>query len=328
MTRFIASMLGWMIFLSFFPAVAVSADLKLGSDVWPPFTDKAGQPRVAIELVHEALTRAGYGVKTEIQDFETVIQGLGMGNFDGSAALWKDPDREKFMYFSAAYLENRLVLVGRKDSDVKAASFTDLAGAKVAVVAGYSYGDTAKEGSGPIFVEGTSDQDNLLRLLDGQVDYMLVDELLISRVVNHQPDEAKKNLEIGTEPLIRRSLHFALNKGLAGAETIIANFNTAIQEMIADGTFNRILGLNWIRADVDGDGKLELVHGEGGAGTAAPTTGYSVAADDTTSSEVDRFWVEGQMYQSWDEVPERYKYSGPKEEGTEGPGMSLFRKDF
>jgi hypothetical protein len=34
------------------------------------------------------------------------------------------------------------------------------------------------------------------------------------------------------------------------------------------------------------------------------------------------------MYQSWDEVPERYKYSSPQEEGHEGPGMSLFRRDF
>lgn len=328
MTRIFPSLLSWILCFSFLPAVAVSADLKLGSDVWPPFTDKAGHPRVAIELVHEALTRAGHGAQTQIQDFQTVIQGLGMGNFDGSAAMWKDPDREKFMYFSAAYLENRLVLVGRKGSSVEAASFTDLAGVKVAVVAGYSYGETTEEGAGPLFVEGPSDQDNLLLLLDGQVDYMLVDELLISHVLNHQPEKAKATLEIGTKPLIRRSLHFALHRGLAGAETIIAEFNTAIQEMIADGTFNKILGLSWIRADVDGDGKLELVHGEGGAGTAAPSTGYSVAADDTTGSELDRFWIEGEMYQSWDEVPERYKYSSPKEEGQEGPGMSLFRKDF
>ncbi len=310
-------------------AVASSTELKLASDIWPPFTDQAGRPRVAIELVQEALIRAGYRGLTDILDFEAVIQGLGMGNYDGSAALWKDAEREKFLLFSEPYLENRLVLVGRKGTDVSAGNFMELAGMKIAVVAGYSYGDITQPDSGPEFVEGRNDQDNLSLLLTGQVDYMLVDELLISHVQSHQQEEAGKHLAIGTTPLARKPLHFALARGLPGAETIIAKFNGKIREMVADGTFNKILGLNWIKADVDGDGRLELVHGGFGAGPEAPASVYAMAgtADDTSGNAVDRFWIEGKMYESWDEVPERYKYNGPGE-GKEDPGMTLYKLEF
>ena len=51
--------------------------------------------------------------------------------------------------FSAPYLENRLVLVGRYGADVSAKSLTDLKGRRVAIVEGYAYGD-AVEQSGAI----------------------------------------------------------------------------------------------------------------------------------------------------------------------------------
>ena len=38
--------------------------LRLGSDVWPPFTDSAPRPRVAIDLVHTALKRSGVRAAT------------------------------------------------------------------------------------------------------------------------------------------------------------------------------------------------------------------------------------------------------------------------
>jgi ABC-type amino acid transport substrate-binding protein len=321
--------LGWALL---FVGAAWAADLRLASDIWPPFTDRTGHPSFATELVHEALARAGYPAKTTTMEFEAVIQGLGMGNHDGSAALWKDPERENYLLFSAPYLENRLVLVGRKGDDVAAKSLADLKGRKVGVVAGYSYGEAVEAveaEDGPAFVEGGSDQENLSLLLAGQIEFMLVDELLISHVLDHQPDEVGQHLEIGTNPLISRPLHFAVLKGYPGAETIVAKFNESIREMITDGTYNRILGLNWIRADVDGDGRLELVHGTGAAGSEAPSDGYRVgdAPADTSGADIERFWIEGKMYETWEDVPEKYKYSGPGEV-KEDPGMTLYRLDF
>ena len=37
-------------------------------------------------------------------------------------------------------------------------------------------------------------------------------------------------------------------------KSIISDFNRNIQSMMADGSYNEILELNWIKTDVDGDG--------------------------------------------------------------------------
>ena len=41
-------------------------------------------------------------------------------------------------------------------------------------------------------------------LLDGKVDYTLIDDLVVQYIVNNYPEEARARLQIGTTPLITR----------------------------------------------------------------------------------------------------------------------------
>ena len=285
-------------------------ELRLASDLWPPFTNTADQSRLAIDLVHEALNRAEIKATTSIVDFGAVILGIQDGSFDGSGALWRSPEREILLLFSEPYLENRLVLVGRAGSDVSTASLSDLDGKKVAIVGTYSYGDTAKNATEPVFIKGQNDQENLQKLLGGEVEYMLVDELLIRYVLQHQKSDAAKFLQVGTTPLIRRTLHFAVRKAIPGSAAIVEKFDAEIKNMLADGTYNRILRLNWIRVDVDGDGRTELVPMNPQAATIPTTAGYKILppnASGDSADESDRYLIDGQTYEGWDNVPERYK---------------------
>ena len=285
-------------------------ELRLASDLWPPFTNTANQPRLAIDLVHEALNRADIEATTSIVDFGVVILGLQDGSFDGSGALWRTPEREDFLLFSKPYLENRLVLVGQKGSDVTAADLADLKGRRIAIVGSYSYGEAVNTASEPVFVNGQNDQENLQKLLGGEVDYMLVDELLIRYVLQHQESDAAKFLQIGTTPLIRRTLHFAVRKATPGSAVIVEKFDAEIKNMLADGTYNKILRLNWIRADVDGDGRTELVPMNPLAASIPTTAGYNILspiASGESADESDRYFIDGETYEGWDNVPERYK---------------------
>ena len=113
-----------------------SGDLRLVSTAWSPFTNDPGQPRVALDLVESALKRIGLSVRTVIVDPAGFTSALLSSEFDGSAAAWKDAERERVLMFSQPYLENRLILVGRSGADVSAASLGQLAGKRVAVVEG------------------------------------------------------------------------------------------------------------------------------------------------------------------------------------------------
>jgi ABC-type amino acid transport substrate-binding protein len=322
-------------FVVFHPAFAADAetiDIRLASDVWPPFTNVSGQPRIAIDLVHEALKRAGIKTATSIVDWTEVVPGLLEEKFAGSAAIWHTTQRESFLLFSEAYLENRLVLVGQRGSDVSAKRLSDLAGKRIAVVESYAYGDTVDKTTGPDYVEGPNDRVNLRKVLRGDVDYMLVDDLLIRHLMEYQGDEARRLLEVGKTPLIRRTLHFAVRENLHEAASIIASFNDAIKEMLADGTYNDILQLDWIRADVDGDGRMELVPRTEQIGAVAPAAGYNIvwpgSAQDPAAAPK-RFYIEGQVYEGWDSVPDYYKVpSADRVDGYQGSTSGLFSFKF
>lgn len=287
--------------------------LKLASDIWPPFTNEEPHRSFAIELVEEALKRSGVASTTEIIKFSEVLDGIKQEHYDGSAALWFNEEREQSLLFSAPYLQNQLIVVGRKGSDVDVNSFADLNGKKVAIVGNYAYGSEVTESSEVNLVSGNSDQQNLERLLKGEVDYMLVDNLLMEYMITHQREEVIKHLEVGRVTLFKRSLHFAIRKDIDGAESIIDRFNKGIIKMIMDGAYNRILELNWIRADVDGDGKLEMIGG-GHVGKAEPGSSYDVwFTESAPGPEGNQYYIDGKLYKSWDSVPQKYKVAPPSE---------------
>lgn len=303
--------------------------LKLSSDVWPPFTDIPGNARVAVELVQTALDRGGVKTSTEIrQDFTDLIDDLREGKIDGSPAVWRTPAREKFLLYSQPYLENRLVLVGRKGSDLSAVALSLLPGKRIGIVRGYGYGAAVENVKGPVFVEGPSDSENLKKLLRGEVDYVLADELVVHHLFKSYGDKAGEKLAAGVVPLLDRSLHFVVRRDLPGAAAIMQRFDAEIRAMVRDGSYNRILQVDWIRADVDGDGVVELVLGGSEAGVLPPTSSYELfemgKPQAPEGEGVVRYYVEGRPYDSWEDVPPEYKI--PRKHGLEPgrPGIVLF----
>jgi polar amino acid transport system substrate-binding protein len=303
--------------------------LKLGSTPWVPFTGEQGQPRVAAYLVERALERAGFEAHTTIVPDGALTPALEQGRFDGSAALWPSPDREAYLLYSKPYMENRLVLVGGKGSDVSARSFADLRGKRIAIVEGYAYGPELDSAREPNFVRVASSKASIQAVLSGQADYCLLDALLVEFLFEEHPKEAPERLEVGRTALIRRPLHFAVRKALPNAQAIIQGFNDVLGAMVRDGTYNLALQVSWISADVDGDGRPELVH-EGPVGTAPPTHSYQLvqgsseggSAEGTprvvSQEEQTRYYVNGRAYNSWEEIPDSLKL----QPGANAPGGS------
>lgn len=283
-----------------------AAPLNLSTTDWPPFTGTPDKPRVVIDLVQEALHRAGYDSSVSVVENGRLTPDIKNGKFDGSPALWRDKDRETFIEYSNAFLENRLILVGNKGADVSAQSFDQLKGKKIGTVIGYSYGDAVEKSSDVVFIPGPSQQANLEKLFSGQLDFILVDDLLVKNLMSHQSADVKSHLSIGRTPLITRALYLGLRKDFPQAKEIIQKFNGQLRGLLADGTYNKILQMDWIRADVDGDGKLELVSASNKIGKSPPSNSYSITSS-TEQSGPDKYYVGGQMYSNWNQIPRQYK---------------------
>jgi polar amino acid transport system substrate-binding protein len=291
--------------------------LHLVSTAWPPFTNPPGQPGFALDLVNDALKRIGTSADTTIVDDSTFTTALLSGKYDGSAAAWKDAEREKVLVFSEPYLENRLILVGRRGSDVSAPKLSSLAGKRIVLVGGYSYGDAVAAGSGVIFIRSRSEEDSLSRLLANDADYTLMDELVVQYILENYGEQARTRLAVGSTPLIVRTLHLAIRRARPDASALINRFNAEIRRMVADHTYHRLLHLDWILADVDGDGKKELVPRTDQAGPNPPARSYDLFAATPPQVEVttpptkpeNRFYFGGSIYENWASVPQNYKLS-------------------
>ncbi len=307
-------------------SIALSAQiapLRLVSTAWSPFTNAADQPRFANDLVETALGRIGIKTTTTIVEPAAFTPALLSAAYDGSAAAWKSDERERVLLFSQPYLENRLILVGRKGADVSATSWSALRGKKVAIVGGYAYGDI--EGAGPTFVKTKGEEDSLTQLLRSQTDYALMDELVVEYLVENYAKEAQARLQLGTKPLITRPLHFAIRQSRPDAESIINRFNAQLRSMIADRTYHKLLHVGWILADVDGDGVPEFVPASDQAGKAPPEHAYSLTTTAPPPGGGSRFYVGGTIYTDWAAVPDRYKVMGSQIPDPKGNTASIFK---
>lgn len=319
--------LGITLFLTFL-SFGQKQELKLGADVWPLFTNIKTEKSILTDLVGEALSRSEISSSFEIDEFSTVLNNIDNGTLDGSPGLWISEARKEKYLFSKPYLYNQLILVGLKGSDVSAKTFAELEGKKIGVISNYDYGDFDKSKDLEI-VPDLSNQKNLENLLSDKIDYMLVDALLIQYMLKHQLNDVTKHLAIGQSPLLVKSLHLALGKNVENAQTILDDFDQQIEDMIADESFNRILELNWVRADVDGDGKTELVLGSNMAGSSAPKNIYGLMMDDSfkNTNGPQRYYVDGKLYEDWDNVPKSYKLD-LVEDKTPSEQDTYIRLDF
>lgn len=306
-----------------------TGDLRLVSTAWSPFTNDPGQPRLALDLVESALGRLGLSARTTIVEPARFTPALLSGDFDGSAAAWKDAERERVLLFSQPYLENRLILIGRRGADVSATSLNELDGKRVAIVEGYSYGD-ALDFSGAMLVRSRSEEDSLALLLASKADYTLMDELVVQYLVDNYPTQASTRLDIGTRALVTRPLYFAVKRARPDADTIVSRFNAQVRAMIVDRTYHRLLHVSWISADIDGDGDTEFVPASDRSGTSEPRRAYAFSTTTgqrTAAAPDDKpgFYVGGNIYENWASVPNRYKVDDPQAPDASRSTASIFR---
>jgi polar amino acid transport system substrate-binding protein len=311
MLRFVhrAQLVAILLAMGVLVAFAQQRELRMVATIWPPFTGAPGQPRIALDLVENAFARIG--VKPIITNVENsqYTPALVNGPYDGGPAAWRDKERELALFFSEPYLENRLVLVGRRGATVSATVLSALKGKRIAIVEGYAYGDI--DASGPVFIRSRSEENSVQLLLGQAVEYLLMDELVAQYIVDNYPEEARTRLAIGTAPLLTRPLHLALRKTLPDAEALIGRFNAQIKLMIADRTYHRLLRIDWIRADVDGDGVPENVAASDQALRTAPERSYTLFSNTALEAEVkkdqERYFFGGAVYNGWSSVPDKYK---------------------
>ena len=294
--------------LTLIAPLATAATLKLVADNWPPFTSEISGQRVAVDLVEKALRLSGIETKATIIQWKDVIDGIKDNKYDAIVGAWKNPDREKFLYFSRPYLENRILLVGRIDNKINFTEISQLENRKIGVVEGYAYSASIANNAKIVKVNSRTITDNIKKLISRDVDYILTDSIVAQSMKRHLPQEIRKQLVIYGKVAATQKLHFAIRKNYPDANALLEKFNNSIRKMISDGSYNRILGFAWLVADTDGDGVDEYIVGDQVPSTnndpAISGDSYPVFSEEQNAGKkpAKRYRVLNLEYNSWEDA--------------------------
>ena len=101
--------------------------INMVTNQWPPYVDdSAPEKGLAVELVTKALQRKGYQSRIHIDSWPRALEGVKIGVFDATCAIWKTAAREQDLLFSDAYLDNKISFIKKKSLTVEYSHLSDL----------------------------------------------------------------------------------------------------------------------------------------------------------------------------------------------------------
>ena len=199
---------------------------------FPPFESLEGDAVVGIEPDIMKLIGEKLGVEIEFvqMDFDSVLIGIQAAKYDcAMSGITVTPARQKNMLFTDPYYNAAQVIVVAEGSSIQGKA--DLNG-KVASV---QTGTTAESGCQDEGIEVqafTANADAKAALTTGKVDAWVVDNLTAIQMV-----EEGDGLVILEEKMTEEPYAFAF---AMGSEDLVAAINSALAELIADGTVESI----------------------------------------------------------------------------------------
>ena len=157
------------------------------------------------------------------------------------ASIWFTEDRARDLVFSDPIFENRIKLLVLRDSDIKISKPEALKGYRVGVVQDYAYTQGAYSNLPIEIVESGTIEENLQRLLAGDIDIAVSDEQVAFYTLNNKIPGGIRQIRFARDALSTRQLKIAVSRKRSDAEQIISDFNTALQQMKNDGSYLNIL---------------------------------------------------------------------------------------
>jgi len=219
---------------------AVAEELSMTASIWPPYVyEERRSNGFLVALVSDALNRAGYQANMVVEPWPKALESTQNGDYDVYCGIWYTDDRAETLTFSEPFIDNQIIFAKRSDRDFKFENRTDLNDLRIGIVDDYAYSDKGYDTTGIEIAEAGSVEENVKRLVAGDIDLILADR----RVVFYEVDElvAAKKITVLPKPVNTRGLRIAVSKKRTDHREIIAAFDKAITAMKADGSYNTIL---------------------------------------------------------------------------------------
>lgn len=202
-----------------------------------------------IDLAKEAAKRMDVEIEFKPIDWDNKREEITSGNVD---IIWNGLDitdeRKEYMIFTKSYMDDRQILLVKKDNDQDIRSEGDLEGKRIGVQAGSAaenYLDDNEDlrKSFSIFKIYGKFQDALDALRDGDIDVFVCDELVARYEMNQHPDQFEI-IDVKTGYVTEMGIGFRKD------DTALRDrVQQVFDEMVKDGTARKI-SEQWFHADL------------------------------------------------------------------------------
>ena len=205
---------------------------------FPPFENLGANgvvEGIEIDVMQLICEELGVELVIEQLDFDSVLPGVQSGKYDaGVSGISVTPKREKNTLFTDPYCLAAQAIVVLNGSPIQ--SKADLEGKKIAVQTGTTAESYAME-NGYTIQSFAANNDAQSALLTGKVDAWVIDDLTAAEMVAAYNAENPDALVILDEALTTEPYAFAF---AFGSETLVAEINTILADLLADGTIASI----------------------------------------------------------------------------------------
>jgi len=208
---------------------------------WPP-SSAADLPNAGVtnDIATTALTRAGHDVTLELVPWSRAMAMIRHGEADVLVNVWHTPERTEVMAFTDPLARNEMVFVHRKSTDLTYTGLDSLAGMDIGILRDYEYDDAFMDDPAINRLPAGTLLTNLRNLKNKRLDAVLADRMIARYVIANMLLGAADRFAFTAKALSARSLRAAVSRAVDGTDAIVADFNDALAQMRADGTYAAI----------------------------------------------------------------------------------------
>lgn len=224
------------------PAFSAEKIIKLATLNWEPYASEHLEDYgFASVIVSKVFEKAGYRVEVSFLPWVRVLEGVKRGEYDAMYPAYYSDERAKVYALSKPIAEGPLVFCTRCDAHIQYTSLKDLEPYSIGLVRGYI---NTKELDEAHFLKKqyvNSDKQNLLKVLTGRVDLAVIDRYVAGQIIKSSIPEAAEKLCFLEPSLGKKPLYVGFSKLVNDYPQLLADFNRTLEEMIADGSIQKIL---------------------------------------------------------------------------------------
>jgi polar amino acid transport system substrate-binding protein len=215
--------------------------LLTASDDWMPYSSaKDPNGGILVMIAKAAFDASGKDTTVTLLPWARALEDAREGSQMGIIGAWYSEDRAKDFLYSDPIITNEIVFFALVDRGIKHDELKDLSPFNIGVVRGNSFIDRLMR-AGLTLDYANDFETNLKKLVGARIDILADEKLATIRLIDAKYPNFKERIEILRPPLESNDLFFIVSKKVKDAKLIVADFNSGLRLISANGAMRRIL---------------------------------------------------------------------------------------